>query len=182
METWQAFNRYTRAMVEFPQTHPIRLPSPVSGARVVHAPASRKAPAAATAAHLPCSIRWLTTHRRLAAPAAPHAAAHRPHCPQADPLRNYTAVDQDLIGWQTGITQLYGRISRMAVVGVVTDSDAGLEFAFTEAHAGGGWMGGWMGVEEGGGGGAGQGMAGWWGGWRMHRCLSCSRTRQRAWE
>lgn len=57
-------------------------------------------------------------------------------------------MDQDLIGWQAGITQLYGRISRMAVVGVVTDSDAGLEFAFTEAHAGGGWMGRWMGVGE----------------------------------
>ncbi|GAB4818985.1 hypothetical protein N2152v2_006031 [Parachlorella kessleri] len=48
---------------------------------------------------------------------------------QGDRVRNYTRVDRDLIGWQKGINTIYGRISQMAVVGAVSDSD-GVEFEF----------------------------------------------------
>ncbi len=50
---------------------------------------------------------------------------------QSDAVRNYTRTDQDLIAWHTSISDLYERISRMAVVGVVTDTENGLQLGVT---------------------------------------------------
>lgn len=49
---------------------------------------------------------------------------------QAAPVRDYRSLDASLVHWHTGMVELAGRCSSMAVVGLMSDGESGLEFEF----------------------------------------------------
>lgn len=51
---------------------------------------------------------------------------------QGDAVRNYTALDADLVGWHADLGLLYEQAASMAIVGQVSSSDLGVEFHFTK--------------------------------------------------
>jgi len=60
-------------------------------------------------------------------------ACHTSHPTQGDETRDYAGLDAALLAWQADATQLYERCSSMAVVGLMSDSDAGLQLTFNRA-------------------------------------------------
>ena len=52
------------------------------------------------------------------------------HAPQAAPQRDYARLDADLVRWHGAMARLTARVESMAVVGLMTDADSGLELEF----------------------------------------------------
>ncbi|KAI7845143.1 hypothetical protein COHA_001188 [Chlorella ohadii] len=50
-----------------------------------------------------------------------------------DAVRDYVALDADLVAWHAGFGALVDRASGMAVVGLMTDGDLGIELEFNAA-------------------------------------------------
>ncbi len=47
-------------------------------------------------------------------------------------MRDYRALDADLVRWHADLGEIYDQAASMAIVGQVSSSDLGVEFQFTK--------------------------------------------------
>lgn len=60
------------------------------------------------------------------APSPPHLHA----APQGAPERDYARLDADLVSWHGNMAALMARVESMAIVGLMSNTDSGLELEF----------------------------------------------------